>query len=31
MKRYFIKVIDIATAANPGFKAGTRHEYWFGR
>lgn len=31
MKRYFIKVIDTATAANPGFRAGTRHEYWYGR
>lgn len=31
MKRYFIKIIDTATAANPGFKAGTKHEYWYGR
>ncbi len=31
MKRYFIKIIDTATAANPGFKAGTKHEYWYGK
>ena len=31
MKRYFIKVVNTATAANPGFKAGTKHEYWYGR
>ena len=31
MKRYFIKHIYTATAANPGFKVGTKHEYWYGR
>lgn len=31
MKRYFIKVIDTATDSNPGFKAGTKHEYWYGK
>lgn len=31
MKRYFIKVIDTATAANPGFKPGTKHEFWYGK
>lgn len=31
MKRYFIKLIYTATAANPRFKVGTKHEYWYGR
>lgn len=31
MKRYFIKVVYTATAANRSFKAGTKHEYWYGR
>lgn len=31
MKRYFIKLVLTTTAANPGFKAGTREEYWYGR
>lgn len=31
MKRYFIKIIDTATAANHAFKPGTKHEFWYGR
>lgn len=31
MKRYFIKVINTATDSNPGFKAGTQHEFWYGK
>lgn len=31
MKRYFIKLVLTATAANPGFKAGIKEEYWYGR
>lgn len=31
MKRYFIKVINTATESNPGFKAGTQHELWYGK
>ena len=31
MKRYFIKLVLTTTAANPGFKAGTKEEYWYGR
>lgn len=30
MKRWFIKVVDTATNKNPGFLAGTRHDYWYG-
>lgn len=31
MKRYFIKVINTATESNSGFKAGTQHEFWYGK
>lgn len=30
MKKYFIRCVDIATEDNPGFDAGTIHEFWFG-
>ena len=31
MKRYFIKCSNTATAKNPGFAVGTKHEYWYGK
>ena len=31
MKRYFIECINTATDNNPGFKTGTKHEFWYGK
>ena len=30
MKKYFIRCVNTATEDNPGFDAGTIHEFWYG-